>query len=1527
MNLARFVLGILFLFILTEATPQNIKLTVDKGLLAGSYADRSDKEYPFTENIPLFSFRVNDSIYSISDATIHGYDEGYSFSFHDNITGEIIRDTDETRGWACRIIIRNHRLDKVYVENVVPFGESGGHIYLTSTGPWALARAKLFRPGRGPVGVILPDNAWEMGYGSVVLDDDISACAIARRVRSEKAEWRRYRTILFPEGWVEYVFYADDYAGEWQNGLRLMFRDRWLYDLEDFDETLYHRDDLKWIRNKYLIGLQFAWNQEYYDWKTQQYHLEDFLQKGRELFGGYDVFGLWPTWPRLGVDQRNQWDLFTDLPGGLETLRPDGVKLFICYNPWDESTRAEDPYDGLAKLIEATDADGVVLDCHGASSFELQRAADSIKPGVVMYSEGMAVVKDMPGIVSGRVHDAIHLPPPLNLNKLIRPDFAIFRVCQIRDGRIKREASIAFFNGYGTELNTFAPGRFENMEEDLRYLGRTTRILRENTSNFLVNDWTPLLPALRDSIWVNKWPLGEKTIFTVFSLVPEGYRGPLFEESAKEGYRLVSLWHHEELEWEEISGKSYIPVKAEAFNRFDLNTRAEGNIDCIALLPKRITAEIQGGVLHLAVNEGDQLIAWAGNPSYQNERKLHLAPGRHQVDLMADIFGKHEGKYVIQLFTGIELTDEAVVYLHPGTPRLIGQQEKTHLMKKAPDDMVFIPGGTFSFRAENTDQFIPYPQSKEPAKMNMKPFFMDIYPVTNEQFLSFLDASGYTPADPVNFLKHWENGMIPAGLENHPVVYVSLEDARAYTAWAGKRLPTEAEWQYAAQGKKNLLWPWGNEYDSTRCNHSTGKTTPVDAFPGGKSPFGAMDLTGNVWQLTGDVYDNGTYYFVIMKGGSHYHPTSSWWYVKGGPQPNTWHQQLLLVSPSFDRNATVGFRCVKDHDERISMSILIENPGIQADPELLALQSFLMTLISNDIDIYTFSDFQKKKNILKKTDILWFYKNDTIPADDRKIAGTFDVLRQYIENGGKMILANQAAIYLPQLGLEDNPPVTRLKPSKDQGYGRQLGYHAFREHPLFAGMHGGAYVLKPLSDTTVWQTGYFGDGVPVAGKVVAVDWDYIFLRESSRLIFEYEKGKGKVMAVGGYLLFSLLNRNRAHLELFTENLIRYMLYDEEIGYYWEYIEGGGVERRFEMVDGRRWMGDGRFDGEDDGMNMTPGKSSGNYWDLSGERMLVMGTDHGGITEIWAHPVLCLRDYRVDVKLKMQQDTMPDFRSIRPEIEVRPAGYLRKYDLAGNPYGPRLEERITVSPDKPVAVINYRYDGRDTAEFRVSFRLMFRLMWPYSEKVLGNTYYSWDEDLKAYIVTDQSGEFVTIAGVSAPRDITGTPSLSALITLTLNGPSTFNMIIASSSEGLEKTLEYYRQALAGPGAVFEASAAHAKAVLDNSLIIEGPVQDFNDGYRWALLATGRFHVATPGVGSSLVAGYATSDKGWDGEHAVSGRPGYGWYFGRDGAWSGFALLHYGDFKKVRSMLETFQRYQDMTGKIFHELSTSGIVHYD
>jgi hypothetical protein len=160
-------------------------------------------------------------------------------------------------------------------------------------------------------------------------------------------------------------------------------------------------------------------------------------------------------------------------------------KVFISYNPWDEGTRKQDHLSALENLLREIKADGLILDTWGESSRQFQAMADRVKPGIIMYPEGMAVPKDMPGVVAGRVHDALYLPPPLNLNKFIKPEIAIFRVIQPGEGPFHREVALAFFNGYGTELNTMRPGRPGDLKEDLKFLGQTLKILRENHSNFV----------------------------------------------------------------------------------------------------------------------------------------------------------------------------------------------------------------------------------------------------------------------------------------------------------------------------------------------------------------------------------------------------------------------------------------------------------------------------------------------------------------------------------------------------------------------------------------------------------------------------------------------------------------------------------------------------------------------------------------------------------------------------------------------------------------------------------------------------------------------------------------------------------------------------------------------------------------------------------------------------------------------------------------------------------------------------------
>jgi formylglycine-generating enzyme required for sulfatase activity len=166
------------------------------------------------------------------------------------------------------------------------------------------------------------------------------------------------------------------------------------------------------------------------------------------------------------------------------------------------------------------------------------------------------------------------------------------------------------------------------------------------------------------------------------------------------------------------------------------------------------------------------------------------------------------------------------------------------------------------------------------------------------------------------------------------VTWVSLEDAREYARWVGKRLPHEWEWQYAAQGRDGRIYPWGNcdwlapvtsggpYYCPWQIDPEAAPAPPpdtgrvmaqasnVDAHPRGASPFGVMDMVGNVWQWTDEYSDDHTR-AAILRGGSHYRPQGSKWYF---PQAyrNDQHGKLVLMSPGYDRSGAIGFRCVKD---------------------------------------------------------------------------------------------------------------------------------------------------------------------------------------------------------------------------------------------------------------------------------------------------------------------------------------------------------------------------------------------------------------------------------------------------------------------------------------------------------------------------------------------------------------------------------------------------------------------------------------
>lgn len=192
---------------------------------------------------------------------------------------------------------------------------------------------------------------------------------------------------------------------------------------------------------------------------------------------------------------------------------------------------------------------------------------------------------------------------------------------------------------------------------------------------------------------------------------------------------------------------------------------------------------------------------------------------------------------------------------------------------------------------------------------------MDRTLVTNADFKRFLDATHYRPADDHNFLRHWTNATYPDGSADQPVRWVSLEDARAYAAWAGKRLPHEWEWQYAAQGADGRLYPWGNTWNPEAVptpdqGRIMSAPEPVGRHPQGASPFGVQDLTAHLWQWTDEFTDDHTR-AAILRGGSFYKPQGSHWYFPQAYKLNE-HGKLLLIAPAKDRSGAIGFRCVKD---------------------------------------------------------------------------------------------------------------------------------------------------------------------------------------------------------------------------------------------------------------------------------------------------------------------------------------------------------------------------------------------------------------------------------------------------------------------------------------------------------------------------------------------------------------------------------------------------------------------------------------
>lgn len=190
----------------------------------------------------------------------------------------------------------------------------------------------------------------------------------------------------------------------------------------------------------------------------------------------------------------------------------------------------------------------------------------------------------------------------------------------------------------------------------------------------------------------------------------------------------------------------------------------------------------------------------------------------------------------------------------------------------APENMVLIPGGKFL-----------YGEAKK--EVSLKAFYIDKYEVTNEEFKKFQPGHKYAPQD-----------------AKHPVKEIPWMDAVEYCKWAGKRLPTEEEWEKAARGTDGRKYPWGNRFDPEKANTAEkgGKPATVGSFPKGASPYGIQDMAGNVWEWTDSWFGDDKKY-IVVRGGSYFEPGEDFTQVT-----------KKLRSIPDDAHEYIGFRCAKD---------------------------------------------------------------------------------------------------------------------------------------------------------------------------------------------------------------------------------------------------------------------------------------------------------------------------------------------------------------------------------------------------------------------------------------------------------------------------------------------------------------------------------------------------------------------------------------------------------------------------------------
>lgn len=619
--------------------------------------------------------------------------------------------------------------------------------------------------------------------------------------------------------------------------------------------------ELQWTNRNFVMGFVFIWDEDFWNPQKGEYTVANYCDKMQREFGGFQSVILWHSYPNIGIDERNQFDFYRNMPGGVagvkqvvEEFHKRDIKVLMTYNPWDFSTSRPLQTDAkeLVKLIDECKFDGIFLDTWSSSTgvtsnFSVEKfiREEVEKTGnhIDFETEMTPEFKDIFGYNATTGSWGQDIRPyhytDLSLLKWIMPDLKQHFIARENTNR-RRELTHAWINGQGIQVweNLFGSMNLWNAN-DRQSLRKMNLIWKSFGELYFTDNWKPFIPSDHSTIQASMWETKGMKIWNAINEKEE--KNGTLKISVDPNNRYFDLWNGKELKMSATEGKIFITLPVERFG-------------CLLQLTE--SSEILEKFIAQQKLENSVVLPDSIDDLHTKELSLKYPANPPKVTFMeanSSLLKVNAGRYV---FECSHLNREGRCY--PNTDA------------KNNHDLVLIhDGGELKIIHKHKQQL---------ASFGIMPSV-----VTNGEFEIFLQKTNYSPRFRENFLKHWGGSSCPDSIKNEPVVYVSLEDARAYAAWTGQRLPTEWEWQAAAEQYK-------------------------DAFN-----------INEVWEWNESERNDGFNRFVNLRGGcSRWVMTSSWWYFPGAPygeaaggaQPVNSHCKYFLMYPGLDRASSIGFRCI-----------------------------------------------------------------------------------------------------------------------------------------------------------------------------------------------------------------------------------------------------------------------------------------------------------------------------------------------------------------------------------------------------------------------------------------------------------------------------------------------------------------------------------------------------------------------------------------------------------------------------------------